>query len=184
MSNHKGEAMFEKTTSFASLPDFVTAVARLATTVGEAFEKSDDDWAPVIVAATEDGHTYVDLIPMGTSAEKQYAFQTMIPNAIRARGIARVALVLSTWSVAADSDLEAMEIAEKGVDSVSEDRKYEMLWVVGHEDGAVLGCTAKIVRFPDSGPILGAWQTVTEDDAIFDRWKDPIQDALRDVASL
>lgn len=145
--------------------------------VGRGFRSPSDDWAPIAIAVKPNGENLIADLSAGRFTTEEM-FKEVVPQSIRHYSFSKIALVLSTWVAEAPSDDDLEQMKAGGISSLPRDKRNEMLLVVAVEPYESLVFTAKIARFPDDPPILGAW---AESDLAMSWIVESITDALREV---
>jgi hypothetical protein len=133
---------------------------RGAADVGSQFTAPGDEWVPVGIGVQRDKRILVSDLPLDKMTTEELFLYAM-PECIRRFGFIMLGIVVPALAFVVEDPDDDLRLAMKGgVEAIPEDRRFEVLNLTVQDKYETQYYTAKVVRFSDSPPLLGAWERV------------------------
>lgn len=130
---------------------------RGAAEVGGHFTNPNDEWVPVAIGIQSDKRIMVSDLPVD-KFDKEELFRYAMPECIRRMGFIMIGILVAAYAFEVEDESEVQQVMHSGIDSIPENRRWELLNLTVQDKYETQFYTAKVVRFSDSPPLLGAWE--------------------------
>jgi hypothetical protein len=173
-------------TEAEALQNALTSLENGARGVAKNFTRPDDDWRPVWLVVTADGHgTFLAPVSITGGRDKR-AITARVAEFARSRGAVAIAHLHSSWVVTRSDVSEErhreierhMDTHDGSTEGIPERR--EALLIAGYTATLVRIGMATITRHPDRPPTLGSIE-FGEPDEWRGRMAEPLAEALRRI---